>query len=76
MAGQDSLDVRLPLGRAGTGLSVSLHVPRQGLKALPPPDIVFTAPHALREPGRTPPFSSFLGEKPAVKSGDHPDSTQ
>ncbi len=32
-----SLGIRLPLGRAGTGLSVSLHVPRHVLKAVPPP---------------------------------------
>jgi hypothetical protein len=39
-----------------------------------PPDIVLTAPVALREPVQMPLFSS-LGEKPAIKSRDCPDST-
>jgi hypothetical protein len=44
-------------------------------RTLPPPDIVSTAPDALREPGQMLPFLPF-GAKPEIKSGNCPDSTQ
>jgi hypothetical protein len=61
--------------RTRTGLAACANVLRRARCALPPPDIVSTAPDALREPGQMLPFLPF-GAKPEIKSGNCPDSTQ